>query len=71
MMIIQVLMCKFAASCGKGKSCNYCHKDEKQKKTKRVRFYEYIVDNNLVEEIKNYFPYVKIICDHCDNSMIS
>lgn len=67
----KILMCKFATSCCKGKTCNYCHKGEKQNKTRKVKFYEYIIKNKLVDHIKNKFPYVKIICNHCDNNLKS
>jgi len=67
----KILMCKFTTSCSKGKSCNYCHKGKKQNKTRKVKFYEYIINNKLVDHIKTEFPYVKIICNHCDNNLKS
>ena len=67
----KILMCKFATSCSKGKKCNYCHKGEKQNKTRKVKFYEYIIKNKLLDHIKKKIPYVKIICDHCDKNLKS
>ena len=67
----KILMCKFATSCCKGKTCNYCHKGEKQNKTCKVKFYEYIIKNKLLDHIKKKIPYVKIICDHCDKNLKS